>query len=238
MRAVLLLALVSSSCVRAQTTPVPPAAPAANDARFAALCAVAGMQGMSVDVAEGDRMMVRTNFSTCVDPAAVNVLGVALDGVPVARESQELCGCGSGGFCNQCATGYLHRAHFAYVNGAVAPKRIDVTVALYGEPLSVVFGTGAYGVECQTSVALTCDGACTPRCANRTCGANGCGGVCGVCAAGQTCRTPVNDTSRFECVTTATTSPGCSACLSSCSGLSGCCTGCGCLCEDECGGCF
>ncbi len=29
--------------------------------------------------------------------------------------------------------------------------------------------------------------ACTPQCAGRQCGPDGCGGDCGVCAAGQTC---------------------------------------------------
>jgi hypothetical protein len=31
---------------------------------------------------------------------------------------------------------------------------------------------------------------------------------------------------------------GCDGCLSACRGLSGCCTGCGCICQSECGGCF
>ena len=33
-------------------------------------------------------------------------------------------------------------------------------------------------------------------------------------------------------------SDACSRCLESCRGLPDCCTGCGCLCEDECGGCM
>jgi len=32
--------------------------------------------------------------------------------------------------------------------------------------------------------------------------------------------------------------PSCNACLSSCQGISGCCTGCGCICQDSCGACL
>ena len=34
---------------------------------------------------------------------------------------------------------------------------------------------------------LTCEGACVPACTNLECGDDGCGGVCGTCAAGETC---------------------------------------------------
>ena len=70
---------------------------------------------------------------------------------------------------------------------------------------------------------------CTPHCSGKSCGDNGCGGSCGSCTAGATC------------VAGSCSSPSsgggasaCSNCLSSCSGLPGCCTGSGCICESAC----
>ncbi|MBW2264157.1 MAG: hypothetical protein JRG91_19505, partial [Deltaproteobacteria bacterium] len=72
---------------------------------------------------------------------------------------------------------------------------------------------------------------CTPRCSGRRCGPDGCGGSCGSCTEGQTCN------AAGECVTSGS-GDTCSDCLSVCIGMPGCCTGCGCMCEDECGGCW
>lgn len=70
---------------------------------------------------------------------------------------------------------------------------------------------------------------CEPNCAGRECGPDGCGAFCGTCSGGEECN------AAGQCVTEADT---CTSCLQSCSGLPGCCVGCGCMCEDECGGCF
>lgn len=59
-----------------------------------------------------------------------------------------------------------------------------------------------------------CDGSCTPSCANRVCGNDGCGGSCGACGAGASC------SGNGQCVG--------SACTPVCSGRQ-----CG---PDECGG--
>lgn len=72
---------------------------------------------------------------------------------------------------------------------------------------------------------------CLRNCDSRVCGPDGCGGSCGTCPPGKTCSTA------GTCIEIGSGDP-CSDCLSSCKGLPGCCTGCGCLCEDECGGCF
>jgi len=34
---------------------------------------------------------------------------------------------------------------------------------------------------------ISCDGSCTPSCAGKQCGSDGCGGTCGTCPGGQTC---------------------------------------------------
>lgn len=76
-----------------------------------------------------------------------------------------------------------------------------------------------------------CSG-CQPRCTGRTCGSNGCGGTCGTCPSGTTCN--ANGT----CSSGGGGGGGdsCGSCLSSCRGISGCCTGCGCICQSPCGG--
>ena len=72
---------------------------------------------------------------------------------------------------------------------------------------------------------------CQANCSGRECGPNGCGGSCGTCPSGSKCSVAGN------CISDNTGDP-CSACLSTCQGLPECCTGCGCMCESECGGCF
>jgi len=72
---------------------------------------------------------------------------------------------------------------------------------------------------------------CVANCSNRECGPDGCGGSCGTCPAGETC------SMSGKCIDESSEDP-CTECLESCRGLPGCCTGCGCLCEEECGQCF
>jgi hypothetical protein len=72
---------------------------------------------------------------------------------------------------------------------------------------------------------------CISNCDGRECGPNGCGESCGTCPPGKKCSTA------GICIDADTGDP-CSTCLASCRGLPGCCTGCGCICEDACGGCF
>lgn len=96
-----------------------------------------------------------------------------------------------------------------------------------GQPLSDEVGT-------PDPALFTCDNpcnTCTPDCADRSCGPDGCGGTCAPgCSGDDTCN------AAGQCVTSAADS--CSSCLSTCQGIPGCCTGCGCLCEDACGMCW
>lgn len=73
--------------------------------------------------------------------------------------------------------------------------------------------------------------ACIGLCASRQCGQDGCGSSCGRCEANRTCESGV-------CRAQSTVSPACDSCLDACSGLPSCCTGCGCICESDCAGCF
>ena len=81
---------------------------------------------------------------------------------------------------------------------------------------------------------VTCDhpcDTCTPRCSVRECGSDGCGGSCGTCDASKTCN------AAGHCVASGGEDT-CSECLAACRGHTSCCTGCGCLCEEECGMCW
>ena len=76
---------------------------------------------------------------------------------------------------------------------------------------------------------------CKPKCAGQ-CGPDGCGNVCGTCAAGEICQGD-----QCQKILVGGSSGGssggvdvCSACISSCSGLPSCCTGAGCMCMDAC----
>jgi hypothetical protein len=76
----------------------------------------------------------------------------------------------------------------------------------------------------------TGDGECVGVCAtSRQCGDDGCGTSCGSCTSGEVC-----DSGRCRLVR----NEACDACLSTCSGYAQCCSGCGCFCESECGGCW
>jgi len=79
-----------------------------------------------------------------------------------------------------------------------------------------------------------CDNSCNEcksNCIGKECGPDGCGGSCGSCPSGEKC------SAAGKCISESSGDP-CTECLNSCRGLPGCCTGCGCICEDECGQCF
>ena len=46
---------------------------------------------------------------------------------------------------------------------------------------------GATSWSALSSNTLTVGGTCTPNCAGKSCGSDGCTGTCGTCATGQTC---------------------------------------------------
>lgn len=66
----------------------------------------------------------------------------------------------------------------------------------------------------------TCGGGCTPNCAGRQCGSDGCGGVCGQCLSSQSC-----NTSTGQCVASCT--PSCSGRQCGPDGCGGVCGQCG-----------
>jgi len=122
---------------------------------------------------------------------------------------QCFCGRGSSGFSSAYSSTMI-----MYDNGC-------------GQPLTVAD-------EDEVRRLLSCDNPCVtcePSCDGRQCGSDGCGGSCGTCSSGQIC------SSAGRCVSEGS-GDTCSACLATCSGLTSCCTGCGCLCEYECGQCF
>lgn len=96
------------------------------------------------------------------------------------------------------------------------------------EPMTHLPGTGE--PEIPEINCIECY-ECQPNCVGKECGSDGCGGSCGTCPDGKICN------AAGECVSSGS-GDTCSECLAACQGLPGCCTGCGCMCEYECGGCF
>lgn len=125
-------------------------------------------------------------------------------------------------FCGRAATTYSSE----YSTSAEAFRVDSCDQPLVGIDLT----TGEEGFD-ESIVA--CDNPCNtcqPRCGDRQCGSDGCGGTCAPgCAPGKTC------TAVGQCASEQDT---CSSCLGACRGLPGCCTGCGCICESACGQCF
>ena len=90
---------------------------------------------------------------------------------------------------------------------------------------------GPYASDCAYALGL-CSGYCSPSCAGRQCGSDGCGGSCGTCPTGKICN------ASGQCVSDGSGGDPCWSCISSCRGLPGCCTGCGCICQHVCGMCW
>lgn len=123
-------------------------------------------------------------------------------------------------FCGRTSTGF-QGAVFNYAGGSYWN---DTSCDLRGGPTPETMATLA--ADCVT-VENECTPTCTPRCSGRVCGPDGCGASCGSCASG-TCGT------NGQC---GSSGDSCSSCIQSCSGMGDpCCTGCGCVCQDECGG--
>lgn len=119
-------------------------------------------------------------------------------------------------FCGRTGAGYAGESS---TEQAFVYHGCDQTVGVSGELYENLFSCED---ECQT---------CEPRCAGRECGPDGCGGNCGTCPPGRECSIS------GQCIDSSSSDP-CRECLETCRGLPGCCTGCGCICEEECGGCF
>jgi predicted secreted protein len=68
---------------------------------------------------------------------------------------------------------------YTTVNVPITPKPGVHTLCLWGET-----GTGIFNIQ---NFTLKGTSTCTPQCAGKQCGSDGCGGTCGTCGAGQTC---------------------------------------------------
>lgn len=124
---------------------------------------------------------------------------------------------------NYCASSIQNTAYTRYLAFA------DYT-AFQGF-LDTGIDSSTIGQNCTTALQY-CAGACVPSCSGRQCGSDGCGGSCGTCGSGQTCN------QYGQCVSSGSSGDPCWNCISSCRGLPGCCTGCGCICQDVCGMCW
>jgi len=125
-------------------------------------------------------------------------------------------------FCGRTASSYS-----SAVSQNLAMAYFPATCKVeYDNPPSYELSSGS--ISALEGCANPCK-PCTEDCAGRECGPDGCGGSCGTCGTG-TCN------AAGQCVSN--NQDLCSNCLAACRGLPGCCTGCGCICESVCGGCF
>jgi hypothetical protein len=83
----------------------------------------------------------------------------------------KVCGSdGCGGLCAKCATG----SNCNSTGTACVPKTCG----------NKICDTGETEANCPGD----CKASCTPQCTNKKCGPDGCGGECGKCQTGQTCK--------------------------------------------------
>ncbi|MEM4245422.1 MAG: hypothetical protein QXR60_04435, partial [Candidatus Nanoarchaeia archaeon] len=116
--------------------------------------------------------------------------------------------CGDPGLNANGDTGTLTVAHCYGKSGTITNKVQMVIKDSSGKDLAKS-GTDSYKLNCVA-------GACTPNCAGKECGDDGCGGSCGTCSSGKTC-------SNGQCVTSGACKKQNEICKSSsdcCSGLS------------------
>jgi GH18 family chitinase len=83
-----------------------------------------------------------------------------------------------------------NQAWASYDDGSVVKKKMDwVAAQNFGGGMFWVAGGDSTSNELvsQMYTSLNTTGTCTPSCAGKTCGDNGCGGSCGTCTGGATC---------------------------------------------------
>ena len=96
----------------------------------------------------------------------------------------KMCGSnGCGGSCGTCAAGTT-------CSGSTCECIKNSSKVCVGDELYWQTGCGELGDKIDVCKAGCADGkckVCTPACAGKSCGADGCGGLCGSCPAGVTC---------------------------------------------------
>jgi len=145
-------------------------------------------------------------------------------------------------------TSVPYKGSSTYNNGGLMPH------TQYCYTISAV-GPGGESAQsdpmCATSFAVTSD-SCAPATACNTCVASK---GCGWCNSSNVCQSGngsgpsptvgacpgfwssnMLDGNGFIHACPGLTNPACQACISACQGVSGCCTGCGCICQEECTG--
>jgi hypothetical protein len=134
-----------------------------------------------------------------------------------------MCGAdGCGGFCGACATtGQTCDANTG-ICAAPPPQCSDATCQAGGDAGGYCRGTTCHcSFPNYVALNLGCvPTKCVPSCSGKACGSDGCGGMCGTCAAGQSCNAGGGSCSPTKCV------PSCSgkACGSDgCGGMCGTC---------------
>lgn len=138
--------------------------------------------------------------------------------------------CGGGTCCAASHPYYCSKTNYCYASESAA------TLACGGTSCASCVTPKPAAATCTAPVAGTCS-------SGLSCGGGVCCGTANpyYCPKSKLCYTTAEG-AKAACGTSATCSKcvtpvdPCHECLSSCRGLSGCCTGCGCICQSACGG--
>jgi len=138
---------------------------------------------------------------TCPDGQTCTASGTCQGGTCAPDCAGKTCGDdGCGGSCGTCPNGQTCTASGTCQGGTPSPE--CATLPAEGECQGTVvrwcegaqlqtYDCAAQGKVCgmKAGVGNTCvdAGSCTPQCAGKSCGDDGCGGSCGACPEGQTC---------------------------------------------------
>jgi hypothetical protein len=106
---------------------------------------------------------------------------------------------------NQCTSDAAHNKGLCHDCGTRAPSSICCVRNNPGGPCNGTAGAccSAGCPGCPTGQTCTTTGCCTPDCAGKMCGDDGCGGSCGTCTSPDTC-----ENGQCTCVTPPLPPPG------------------------------
>ena len=161
----------------------------------------------------GARFAISVNLAQCAAPTQFTVVAARVDGAPLTVVKSDLCNCSDAAqnaACetSPCAAGANIRLWVAEIPAA-GSQLLELDVAVNGTVQTMTVGVEActsdpvcFGMQCGRAEASCAGYVCTPSCGTRVCGADGCGGECGVCATGTTCVAG-------SCVTSTTCANGC-----------------------------
>jgi hypothetical protein len=211
-----------------------------NQVSFCGLAAIANIYALNSTWAVGgeqEQFQLIIDLAACTGKEEIRLVKATLDDTVLIKDYEFMCGCDNnaavcaGRYATHCDVGSFYGVVFT----TAAPTDANVlTLELdaYGLPITGVlllkpqeYPKPYFFELCEGREEADCE-VCNPSCGSRECGSDGCGGQCGSCSGDQICQAG-------KCVDVSGNDE-CQRCLSECQGMPSCCTGSGCICEEEC----